>query len=186
MSAIEKVWVVKNHQGLTIQNVGTPVNDTDVATKASAAAQAAAAQAAAIAAAASDATTKADAAVVTSNTYTDGKISALVNGATEAYDTLGEIGAILSNGTSGTAALLTAIGLKTGKFVGTISGSPTAVAGAYEYTLTHALDKANVIVQAYEGNDVVDVKITKVDNNNVKIITGVALGSTVLTIVVVG
>ena len=62
MSAIEKVWVIKNHQGLTIQSVGAPVNDTDVATKVSAQAQADAAELAATTAAALDATTKAGAA----------------------------------------------------------------------------------------------------------------------------
>jgi hypothetical protein len=268
MSAIEKVWVIKNHQGLTIQDVGTPVNDTDVATKASAQAQATAAQTAAIEAAALDATTKADAAeeaailaaasdaqtkadgaetaanaytdsqVLNANAtvlqdakdYTDAEISALVGeGVSTALDTLKELGDALNSNESAVGALVISIGdvaddladeitnrtnadtalqgdvnsldgrldsaesaitsLTNGKvsaFTGTISGPGTVVDGAYEYSLTHSLNKANVLVQVSEGNDVVDVKITKFNNNTTKITTGIALGATTLTVVVVG
>jgi hypothetical protein len=91
MPAEIKVFTQQNLQGNKIVNVGAPVADTDVATKASAQAQAdaaknaaeataaslaSAAQTAAIAAAATDATTKANAAVTTANAYTDAQVLA--------------------------------------------------------------------------------------------------------------
>lgn len=69
---------------------------------------------------------------------------------------------------------------------GTANGAGTETAEGFEYTINHGLNKANVIVQVYDGNDVVDVVIRKVDNNNVKLITGSALGATTLSVVVAG
>jgi hypothetical protein len=69
---------------------------------------------------------------------------------------------------------------------GTANGAGTSTAEGFEYTITHNLNKANVIVQVYDGNDVVDVVIRKVNNNSLKLITGAALGETTLTVVVAG
>jgi hypothetical protein len=263
MPAEIKVFTQQNLQGNRVVNVGAPVDNTDVATKASAQAQAdaaksaaeatatslaSAAQAAAISAAAADATTKANAAVSTANaytdtqvlaanatvlssanTYTDGKITALINGAPTALDTLNELATALGNNESAVTALTNSIatvsgnlatettnrtnadtalqtsitgidgrlttaesqisslsGSMTAFFEGTATGAGTLTSNGYEYTINHALNKTKIIVQVYEGNDVVDVAIKKVDSNNVKIITGSALGSTTLTVVVIG
>lgn len=72
------------------------------------------------------------------------------------------------------------------KFKGTITGSPTATSEGYEYTLIHNIGKADIFVQVYNGNDVVDAFIRKVNNNSLKVITGAALGTTVLDVVVIG
>jgi hypothetical protein len=77
-------------------------------------------------------------------------------------------------------------GAATTKFVGTVTGPGTVTADGVEYSLSHGLNKASILVQAYEGNDVVDVFIRKVDNTSLKVITGAALGSTTLSIVVIG
>jgi hypothetical protein len=218
--AEKKIFTALNLQANQIKNVGAPVNNTDVATKASAQAQADAAQSAAeatatslasaaqaaaiaaaaadatskantakseaISAAASDATTKAAGAVSTANTYTDAKISALVADAPAALDTLKELATALGNDANFATTVATSIGLKTSKFAGTISGSPSPTADGYEYTVVHNLGKAAIVAQVFEGNDVVDVFIRKVDNNSLKVITGAALGSTELSVVVVG
>ena len=258
-----KVFTQQNLQGNKIVNVGTPSDNTDAATKASAQAQAdaakaaaeatatslaSAAQAAAIAAAATDATTKANAAVTTANAYTDTqilsagttnlnaakaytdtKISDLIGGAGAAYDTLKELETALTNDASAIAALTTSIGTvstnlatettnrttadtalstsitglgtrvtavetqitslsggMTAIFEGTVTGAGVLTSEGYEYSLSHSLNKSKTIVQVYEGNDVVDVFIRKVDNNNLKIITGSALGGTSLKVVVIG
>lgn len=68
----------------------------------------------------------------------------------------------------------------------TATGSGTSTAEGYEYTIDHNLNQANVIAQVYDGNDVVDVVIRKVNNNSLKLITGSALGATTLTVVVAG
>ena len=203
--AEKKIFTALNLQANVIKNVGAPVDNNDVATKASAQAQANAAQAAAISAAATDATTKANAAqaaaistaaadatskaataVSTANTYTDGKITALITGAPETLDTLNELAAALGDDPNFATTVTTLIGQKTGKFVGTITGSPSPTADGYEYLINHELGKASIIAQVFDGNDVVDVFIRKVDNNNLKVITGAALGSTELSVVVVG
>ena len=67
-----------------------------------------------------------------------------------------------------------------------VTGDGTSTADGYEYTVTHSLGKADVLVQVYDGNDVVEVFVRKVNNNSLKIITGAALGSTSLSVVVVG
>jgi mediator of RNA polymerase II transcription subunit 25 len=288
MAAKKAIYSILDLKGNVIQNVGTPSLDTDVATKASAGAQASAAQAAAIDAAATDATTKANAAVTTANTYTDDKITTLLGGADTAYDTLKELQTALENQDDAVAALVLQIGtvetnlatetqnrtsadtaldgrLDTAEgdidtlqtdvgtlqtdvgtlqsdvgtlqtdvgtlqtdvgtlqtdvgtlqtdvgtiqtdistlqgdvstintsladklqiATGTANGSGTSTAEGFEYTITHNLNKANVIVQVYDGNDVVDVVIRKVNNNSLKLITGAALGETTLTVVVAG
>lgn len=263
MPAEIKVFTQQNVQGNRIVNVGAPVDNSDVATKASAQAQAnaaqaaaeatasslaSAAQAAAISAAQADATTKANTAVTTANAYTDSqiasagstnlaaanaytdsKISGLVNGAGSALDTLNELATALGNDanfattvatnigtvqtnlnteitnrTNADTALQSAIdgldgrldtvegqittlsGAMTAKFSGTVTGSPSPTSEGYEYTLTHNLNKADVLINVYEGNDSVSVLTRKVNNNSLKVITGSALGSTVLTVVVLG
>jgi hypothetical protein len=263
MPAEIKIFTKQNLQGNVISNVGSPVADTDVATKGSAQAQADAAKTAAeataallattakneaIAAAAADAITKANAAVTTANAYTDTKvlaanttvldaakaytdaeISDLIGGAGAAYDTLkeletalnndasaiasltGQIGTVSSNlaaevnaRTNGDSTLTTSVnglntrltaaegqistisGGLTAIFEGTVTGAGSNTADGYEYSVNHALDKSKILVQVYEGNDVVDVFIRKVDNSNLKIITGSALGDTSLKVVVIG
>jgi hypothetical protein len=192
-------------KGNQIQGVGAPSADTDAATKLSAQEQADAAESAAIAAAALDATSKADAAEsaaiaaaaldatsksdaaeAAANTYTDGKITDLVNGAPELLDTLNELAAALGNDENFSTTITTLIGTKASIATGSVTGDGTSTADGYEYTVTHSLGKANVLVQVYDGNDVVEVFVRKVNNNSLKIITGAALGSTSLSVVVVG
>ena len=153
---------------------------------ADATAKAAAAQAAAISAAATDATTKASAAQTNANTYTDGAITALVGGADGAYDTLIELQTALQTQDDAVIAITNSLAGKTNKFAANITGTPTAVEGNYEYLVQHDLNKADVIAQAFDGNDQVDVFIRKVNNNSLIVITGVALGATTLRVVVVG
>ena len=199
--AQKKIFTQLNLQGNVIKNVGAPVDNTDVATKASAQAQAdaaktaaeatatslaSAAQAAAISAAAADATTKASAAVTTANAYTDTSVANLVAAAPETLNTLKELALALGNDENFSTTITTSIGTKTGKFATNITGSGPAVGNDVEYEITHSLNKADIVVQAFEGNDSVDVFVRKVDNNSLKIITGAALGSTVLRVVVVG
>ena len=192
-------------KGNQIQGVGAPSADTDAATKISAqgqadAAEAAAiaaaaldatsksdaAEAAAIAAAALDATSKADAAEAAAATYTDGKITDLVNGAPAVLDTLNELAVALGNDANFSTTITTLIGTKASIATGSVTGDGTSTADGYEYTVTHSLGKADVLVQVYDGNDVVEVFVRKVNNNSLKIITGAALGSTSLSVVVVG
>jgi hypothetical protein len=84
------------------------------------------------------------------------------------------------------ATLATLSGGMTAIFQGNVTGAGSLTADGYEYLLNHALNKSKILVQVYEGNDVVDVFIRKVNNNELKIITGAALGTTVLTVVVIG
>lgn len=185
MPAEIKVFTQQNLQGNKITNVGAPVDNSDVATKASAQAQANAAQAAAVATAAADATSKANTALASAKTYTDGEITKLINSAPSTLDTLGEIAAALS--TSGAVgSILATVAAKTNIATVDISGAGTSTAEGFEYLVNHALNKANILVQAYEGNDQVNVFVRKVDNNSLKIITGASLGSTTLSVVVVG
>lgn len=263
MPAEIKVFTQQNLQGNKIVNVGTPASDTDAATKASAQAQATAAQSAAeataaslasaaqtaaIAAAALDATTKADAALVSAkaytdtqitnagstnlaaaNTYTDTAIANLVNSAPEALNTLSELATALGNNESAVTALVGSIGevasdlatevtdrtngdatlqglidgldgrLDTAEstlatlsggmtaiFEGTVTGAGTNTSEGFEYTVNHALNKSKILVQVFEGNDVVNVFIRKVNDNSLKIITGASLTSTSLKVVVIG
>lgn len=267
MAAKKAIYSILDLKGNVIQNVGTPSADTDAATKASAAAQAATAKSEAISAAATDAQTKADAALASANTYTDGKITALVDGAPTALNTLNELAVALQNEESATAALVlqidgvaddlatettnrvnadnaldgrldavegdigtlqtdvgglstdvgtlqtdvgtlqtdvsglqtdvgglqtdvgninTSLSSKLSIATGSATGSGTSTAEGYEYTIAHNLNKANVIVQVYDGNDVVDVVIRKVNNNSLKLITGSALNATTLSVVVAG
>ena len=153
---------------------------TDATSKANAA------QSAAISAAATDATSKANTAEASAKTYADGKITALVNGADAAYDTLIELQGLLQSNDTAVGTITTALAGKTNKFAANITGSPTAVDGNYEYTVQHDLNKADITVQAFQGNDQVDVFVRKVNDNSLKVITGVALGSTTLRVVVVG
>lgn len=173
-------------QGNALKNVATPVADTDAATKASAQAQANAAQAAAEATAAADATTKANAAQTAAQSYADTAISNLVDSAPAALNTLNELAAALGDDANFASTVTTALGNKLGSYATTITGSGTSGADGYEYTVTHNLDKANVLVSAFEGNDSVGVFVRKVNNNSLKIITGAALGATTLTIQVAG
>lgn len=173
-------------KGNQIQGVGAPSADTDAATKISAQGQADAAEAAAIAAAALDATSKADTAQAAAATYTDGKITDLVNGAPAVLDTLNELAVALGNDENFSTTITTLIGTKASIATGSVTGAGTSTANGYEYTVTHSLGKANVLVQVYDGNDVVEVFVRKIDNNSLKIITGAALGSTSLSVVVVG
>jgi membrane protein involved in colicin uptake len=145
-----------------------------------------AAEAAAIAAAALDATSKADAAEAAAATYTDDKITNLVNGAPAVLDTLNELAAALGNDENFSTTITTLIGTKASIATGLVTGDGTSTADGYEYTVTHSLGKADVLVQVYDGNDVVEVFVRKVNNNSLKIITGAALGSTSLSVVVVG
>jgi hypothetical protein len=153
---------------------------TDATSKANAA------QAAAIAAAATDATSKANAAQAAAATYTDGKITDLVNGAPELLNTLDELAAALGDDANFAATVTSSIAAKASIATGSVTGDGTSTANGYEYTVTHSLGKANVLVQVYDGNDVVEVFVRKVNNNSLKIITGAALGSTSLSVVVVG
>jgi hypothetical protein len=233
MPAEIKVFTQQNLQGNKIVNVGAPVADNDVATKASAAA---------------DATTKADAALVSANgytdaqvlaanetvldaakAYTDAEITELIGGAPSALDTLNELATALENEQDAVAALVTQIsgvetnlatettnrtnadttlqglidgldsrldtaestltslsGGMTAIFEGTATGAGSPTADGFEYTINHALNKSKILVQVFEGNDVVDVFVRKIDNNNLKIITGAALGGTSLKVVVIG
>ena len=82
--------------------------------------------------------------------------------------------------------ITTLSGGMTAIFEGTVTGEGVLTAEGYEYSLTHALNKAKILVQVYEGNDVVNVFIRKVNDNSLKIITGAALSTTVLTVVVIG
>jgi hypothetical protein len=218
--AQKKIFTALNLQENLIKNVGAPVDNNDVATKASAQVQAdtakseaisaaatdattkanaaqtaaeataaslaSAAQAAAISAAAADAETKASAALTSANTYTEGKITALVSGAPAALDTLNELSAALGNDANFATSVATSIGLKTSKSVVTITGAGSSTADGVEYTVAHNLGKASIVAQVFEGNDAVDVFIRKVDSNTLKVITGAALGSTELSVVVVG
>lgn len=264
MAAKKAIYSILDLKGNVIQNVGAPSLDTDVATKGSAGTDATtkanAAQAAAEATAASLASAAQAAAVASANSYTDSEITALVNGAPLALDTLKELADALSDQGDAVAALVTTIngvasdladevtdrtnadsaldtrltavegdvstldttvgGLVTdvgalqtdvsglqsdvsglqsdvsgiqsdlaGKLniaTGSATGSGTSTAEGYEYTITHNLGKANVIAQVYDGNDVVDVVIRKVNNNSLKIITGSVLGATTLDVVVAG
>jgi hypothetical protein len=145
-----------------------------------------AAQAAAIAAAQSDATSKANTAETNAKTYADGLITNLVNGAGPALDTLNELAAALGNDPNFATTISTSLGTKLSLASVNITGDGTVGADGVEYTVAHNLNKANVIVQAYEGNDSVDVFVRKVNNNSLKIITGAALGSTTLTVLVAG
>lgn len=145
-----------------------------------------AAQAAAEATAAADATSKANAALASANTYTDGKITALIASAPTALDTLDELAAALGDDANFASTVTNSLAGKTNKFAANITGSPTAVDGNYEYLVTHNLNKADIVVQAFNGNDSVDVLVRKVDENSLKVITGVALGTTTLRIVVIG
>jgi hypothetical protein len=71
-------------------------------------------------------------------------------------------------------------------FEATVTGAGTTTAEGVEYSVTHSLNKSKILVQVYEGNDVVNVFIRKVDNNSLKIITGAALNTTTLKVVVIG
>jgi hypothetical protein len=218
--AQKKIFTALNLQENLIKNVGAPVDNNDVATKASAQAQAdtakseaitaaatdattkanaaqtaaeataaslaSAAQAAAISAAAADATTKASAALSSANTYTDGKITALVNGAPDLLNTLDELAAALGDDVNFATSVTTAIAAKTSKAAVTITGAGTSTSEGFEYSVAHNLGKASIVAQVFEGNDAVDVFIRKVDSNTLKVITGAALGSTELSVVVVG
>ena len=218
--AEKKIFTALNLQANAIKNVKAPVDDNDVATKASAQLQAttakteavsaaatdattkanaaqtaaeataaslaSAAQAAAISAAASDATTKAAGAVTTANTYTDGKITALVNNAPAALDTLNELALALGSDASFSTTVTNSIASKTSKQVVVITGAGLSTSEGFEYSVAHNLNKAAIVAQVFEGNDAVDVFIRKVDSNTLKVITGAALGSTELSVVVVG
>jgi hypothetical protein len=218
--AEKKIFTALNLQANAIKNVKAPVDDNDVATKASAQLQAttakteavsaaatdattkanaaqtaaeataaslaSAAQAAAISAAASDATTKAAGAVTTANTYTDGKITALVNNAPAALDTLNELALALGSDASFSTTVTNSIASKTSKQVVVITGAGSSTSEGFEYSVAHNLNKAAIVAQVFEGNDAVDVFIRKVDGNTLKVITGAALGSTELSVVVVG
>lgn len=218
--AEKKIFTALNLQANAIKNVKAPVDDNDVATKASAQSQASAAQAAAISAAATDATTKANAAqtaaeataaslasaaqaaaisaaasdattkaagaVTTANTYTDGKITALVNNAPAALDTLNELALALGSDANFSTTVTNSIASKTSKAVVVITGAGSSTSEGFEYSVAHNLNKAAIVAQVFEGNDAVDVFIRKVDSNTLKVITGAALGSTELSVVVVG
>lgn len=199
--AEKKIFTALNLQGNKIANVGAPVNDTDVATKASAQAQATAAQAAAeatattlattakteaITAAATDATTKANTALSSAKTYTDSEITKLINGAPDLLNTLDELALALGDDANFATNVANSIAAKTGKAVVTITGTGTTGADGVEYNVFHNLGKAAIVAQAFDGNDSVDVFIRKVDNNNLKVITGSALNATELSIVVIG
>jgi membrane protein involved in colicin uptake len=218
--AQKKIFTALNLQENLIKNVGAPVDNNDVATKASAQAQAdtakseaiseaatdaatkanaaqaaaeataaslaSAAQTAAISAAAADAETKASAALTSANTYTDGKITALVNGAPDLLNTLDELAAALGDDANFATTVTNAIAAKTSKAAVTITGAGTSTSEGFEYSVAHNLDKATIVAQVFDGSDVVDVFIRKVDNNTLKVITGAALGSTQLSVVVVG
>lgn len=148
--------------------------------------KAATAKAEAIQAAAQDATSKAGTAEANAKTYADGLITALVDGAPGALNTLNELAAALGDDANYATTITNALALKTNKFAGNITGAGTQNGTDFEYTIQHDLNKADVIAQAFEGNDQVDVFIRKVDNNSLKVITGAALGSTTLRVVVVG
>jgi hypothetical protein len=218
--ALKKIFTALDLQENLIKNVAAPVDNKDVATKASAQAQAdtakseaitaaatdattkanaaktaaeataaslaSAAQTAAISAAATDATTKANAALSSANAYTDTKITALVNGAPALLDTLDELAAALGDDANFATTVTNAIAAKTSKAVVTITGAGTSTSDGFEYSVAHNLDKATIVAQVFDGSDVVDVFIRKVDNNTLKVITGAALGSTELSVVVVG
>jgi hypothetical protein len=148
--------------------------------------KAATAKAEAIQAAAQDATTKADTALTSAKTYADGKITALIGAAPATLDTLNELAAALGNDASFATTVTNTLGTKTNKFAANITGAGTEVSGSFEYEVAHNLNKADIIAQAFEGNDQVDVFIRKVNDNTLKVITGAALGSTTLRVVVVG
>lgn len=173
-------------QGNALKNVAAPVDGTDVATKNSAQAQADAAESAAIAAAALDATSKASAAQSNANSYTDTAISNSIDSAPSALNTLNELAAALGDDENFASTVTTAIGTKLGSYSTSITGSGTSGADGYEYTVTHNLNKSNVWVQAFDGNDIVSVFVRKVNSNSFKVITGAALGATSLTIQVAG
>lgn len=148
--------------------------------------KAATAKSEAIAAAAQDATSKATTAENNAKAYTDAEITALIGGADGAYDTLIELQTALQNQDSAVTAITNSLAGKTNKFAGNITGPGTQNGTDFEYEITHNLNKADIVAQAFEGNDQVDVFIRKVDNNSLKVITGTALGSTTLRVVVVG
>lgn len=118
----------------------TKANAAQAAAEATASADATskanAAQAAAISAAASDATTKANAALASANTYTDGKVSDLVNGAPELLNTLNELASAISNDANFATTLTTSVGTKVSKAGDTMTGllvlsaDPSAALGA--------------------------------------------------------
>jgi hypothetical protein len=162
------------------QSAAVSAAATDAGTKA------ATAKSEAIAAAAEDATSKAATAENNANSYTDNEITALVGGASGAYDTLKELQTALQTQDDAVIAITNSLAGKTNKFAANITGTPTAVEGNYEYLVQHDLNKADVIAQAFDGNDQVDVFIRKVNNNSLKVITGVALGATTIRVVVVG
>jgi hypothetical protein len=164
----------------------TKANAAQAAAEATAATLANEAQAAAISAAAADATTKANTAESNANTYTDGKIADLINDAPEVLDTLNELAAALGNDENFASTVTTSLAGKTNKYAVTITGPGTLNNGSYEYPVQHDLNKADIVVQAFEGNDSVDVLIRKVNNDSLKVLTGSALGSTQIRIVVVG
>ena len=151
-----------------------------------AASKAATAKSEAVTEAALDAQTKADTALQSAKTYADTKITDLVNGAPQALNTLNELATALGSDANFSATIATSIGLKTSKFAATITGTPTPVSGDYEYLVNHNLVKADIVFQAFLGNDSVYVFVRKVDDNSLKIITGAALGSTEIRIVIVG
>jgi len=164
---------------------------TDAQTKANTA------QAAAILTAAADATSKAATAkteaIAAAKTYTDDEISKLIASAPGALDTLNELAAALGDDANFASTVNTSItnintslATKLSIATGTATGGGTETSEGFEYTIAHNLNKANVIVQVFDGNDVVDVFIRKVNNNSLKLITGAALGGTTLTAVVAG
>jgi len=123
--------------GITKSMVGLGnVDNTSDANKPVSTAQAAADTAVANTAA-SDATTKANAAqaaaIASSNTYTDGKVSDLINGAPGALDTLNEIAEALGDDANYASTITNALALKaplaSPTFTGTVSGITATMVG---------------------------------------------------------
>ena len=149
--------------------------------------------AATLSAAAADATSKANAAEANANTYTDGKITALVNGADAALDTLKEIGDALAADDTAIAGIITTLGTKQDKSslisdvrAGVKYAASYSVTGEFAQVVAHNLGTANVTVQVFEGGYAVECGIQVVDANSVKVSGNAGATPITLDVVVAG
>ena len=102
------------------------------------------AEADAISAAAADATSKANAALNSANTYTDGKVSALIDSAPGALDTLNELAAAIGDDANYASTITNALALKAPLASPTFTGTVTLPTG----TVTSEMIADGTIVDA--------------------------------------
>ena len=90
--------------------------------------------------------TKADAALASAKTYADGKITALLNGAPGALDTLKELADALGNDANFAATITNKLATKVNKYAVTIGNGSTT-----SFTITHSLGTTDVAVSIREA-----------------------------------